>query len=303
MELQQLKYFKAVADIGKISEAAERLFVSAPALSTSISRMEKELGVRLFDRTNNRITLNTQGQIFLKYTNQIFSCLENANQELRQSLLQQGPHISIVSVNNAMWVNLITAFLSEYPQYTLSSSSMSLPQLAQHGLHSQHSFLLAYDSDVPDFLADELDSIFLFQTYPAVAIHKDHPLAGESELDIRMLANEKVFLPLPGYPLYMRLEKLFALYDLPFPVDNVYSLVIRLKMVSENKGITFLSDSATQVIPSPNIRYIPLATPFAPWKARMYWRKDRPLTAHETTLKDFCQHFYESLHQVYVMLP
>ena len=64
MELQQLKYFKAVADIGKISEAAESLYVSAPALSTSISRLEKELGFPLFERTNNRITLNTQGHIF-----------------------------------------------------------------------------------------------------------------------------------------------------------------------------------------------------------------------------------------------
>ncbi len=44
-----------MAHIGKISEAAEALFVSAPALSTSISRLEKELGMHLFDRTNNRI--------------------------------------------------------------------------------------------------------------------------------------------------------------------------------------------------------------------------------------------------------
>ena len=66
MELQQLKYFKAVAEVGKISDAAESLFISAPALSTSISRLEKELGVQLFDRTNNKISLNIQGQIFLK---------------------------------------------------------------------------------------------------------------------------------------------------------------------------------------------------------------------------------------------
>jgi DNA-binding transcriptional LysR family regulator len=68
MELQQLKYFKAVAHFGMIADAAQSLFISAPALSTSISRLEKELGVKLFDRTGNRITLNPQGQIFLKHT-------------------------------------------------------------------------------------------------------------------------------------------------------------------------------------------------------------------------------------------
>lgn len=296
MELQQLKYFKAVADIGKISEAADSLFVSAPALSTSISRLEKELGFPLFDRTSNRILLNAQGHIFLKHVNQIFDSLESAKQELQQSLLPQSPRISLLSVNTAMWVNPITAFLSEHPQYTLSSTSISLPMLAQHGFDSEHSFLLAYDSDLPDYLAGELDCLFLFQAYPTVAIHKDHPLANQSELDIRTLSGEKLFMPAPDHPLYLRLQKLFALYDLPMPPESDYSLMIRLKMVSENQGITFVTNSATQVIPSPNIRYIPLSTPFEPWNANLYWRKEQALTQYETTLKDFFRHFYEGLH-------
>lgn len=296
MELQQLKYFKAVADIGKISEAAESLFVSAPALSTSISRLEKELGFPLFDRTNNRIILNLQGQIFLKHINQVFVSLESAKQELQQSLLPQVPHISLLSIHTAMWVNPITTFLLEHPQYTLSTTSISLPMLAQQGLDSEYSFLLAYDTDLPDYLVEELDSVFLFQAYPTVAIHKDHPLAGEKELDIRMLTEEKLFLPSPDQPLYIRLQKLFDLYDLPMPPEGAYSLVIRLKIVSENQGITFITNSATQVIPSPNIRYIPLSTPFPRWNAKLYWRKDRPLTEHENTVKDFFRHFYESLH-------
>lgn len=44
MDIQQLKYFKAVAQHGKISAAADELFLSATALSTSISRLEKEVG-------------------------------------------------------------------------------------------------------------------------------------------------------------------------------------------------------------------------------------------------------------------
>ena len=119
MELQQLKYFKTVAAIGKISDAAEALFISAPALSTSIARLEKELGVKLFDRTSNRITLNAQGQILLKHVNQIFTNLENAKQELNQSLLHQGPHISLVSINSLMWVNLIASFTAEFSKIYL----------------------------------------------------------------------------------------------------------------------------------------------------------------------------------------
>lgn len=296
MELQQLKYFKTVAEIGKISEAAEALFISAPALSTSISRLEKELGTQLFDRTNNRIALNTQGEIFLRHANRVFETLDSAKKELRESLLQQGPHISLLSINTAMWVNMIAAFLTEFPQCSLSSATVTPAQLEQHGLHAPHSFLLAYENHIPAFLADELDSIPLFQVTPMVAIHQDHPLAQQEELDIRQVSNEKLFLPLPGFPVHMRLQKLFDLYNLPFPEENVYSLTIRLKMVSENQGITFISSSATQTIPFPNIRYIPLATPFDPWNARLYWRKDRPLTEHEIALRDFCKSFYSALH-------
>ena len=45
MEMLQLKYFKAVAEMGKISAAAESLFISPPALSAAISRLEKDLGM------------------------------------------------------------------------------------------------------------------------------------------------------------------------------------------------------------------------------------------------------------------
>ena len=82
VELLQLKYFKTVAKTGKIAAAAQELFLSAPALSTSIARLEKELGAKLFDRTSNRIFLNEQGQIFLRYVDQVFSTLESAKQEV-----------------------------------------------------------------------------------------------------------------------------------------------------------------------------------------------------------------------------
>lgn len=298
LELQQLKYFKTIAEIGKISEAAETLFVSAPALSASISRLEKELGMRLFDRTNNRITLNDQGQIFLEHVNQVFDTLENAKQKLQKSLLQQANHISLVGINSAMWVNLITAFMSEFPQYALSWSALTLPELAQNGISPQHSFLLAYDCNIPPAYGDKLCSTFLFQTFPMVGIHKDHPLAKEETIDLRMLAGEKLLMPVPGHPMHLRLEQLFAHYDLPFPTEVNYSFLARQKMVSENMGISFITSCLTQTVPSPNIRYIPLVDPFEPWNAYLYWRKERPLTESETLLKDFCERFYRDLHKV-----
>lgn len=295
MELQQLKYFKTVAAIGKISDAAEALFISAPALSTSISRLEKELGMKLFDRSSNRITLNAQGQIFLKHVNQVFSTLDSAKQELQQSLVHHGPHISLVNINTLMWVNLIASFTSEFSQYTLSCTSITLPLLEEKGFSAQHNFLLAFDCEIPPAYADKLDSVFLFTGQPTVMVHKDHPLAQNKTLDIRELINERLFLSMPNSSMYERLQQLFALHDLPFPTDNFYTYMVRQKMVAENKGISFFSQHPSYN-PHPNIRYIPLVDPFAPWNARLYWRKDRPLTEEEKAFRDFAIAFYQDLH-------
>ena len=147
MELLQLKYFKTVAETGKISAAAEALFISAPALSTSISRLEKELGFPLFDRTHNAIRLNRQGQIFLRYVNQVFATLDCARMEMRQSMLLQGQHVSVATLSANVWIDLIAAFSQEYPHFTLSCTSLRLSQFAASGLGPQYSFLLAeYDS-------------------------------------------------------------------------------------------------------------------------------------------------------------
>lgn len=295
MELQQLKYFKTVADIGKISEAAEALLISAPALSTSISRLEKELGFRLFDRTNNRIILNAQGKILLKYANQIFSTIDDAARELQDSIRRQGHHISITCVNTAMWVNLITAFTSEYPDYTLSCSTVSVTQLSEIGYPMQDSFLLASEADIPASRADDLEGVFLFESYPAVMVHKDHPLAKETSVTIRMLANERIFMPTPGFSLSDRIIKLFHLYDLPLPAANSYSYLARRQMVSQNLGASFLTMYAGHT-PHPNLCCIPLEDPFGPWRTYLYWRKNRALTQTESVFKDFSVDFTHSLH-------
>ena len=80
MKINQLYYFKTVAELGKISLAAKKLYVSPPALSIAISNLERDLGVRLFERSNNRILLNEQGRVYLEFVNQILDDLEKAKQ-------------------------------------------------------------------------------------------------------------------------------------------------------------------------------------------------------------------------------
>ena len=291
MELIQLKYFKTVAQTGKISDAAQALFISAPALSTSISRLEKELGMPLFDRTGNKITLNQQGQIFLRYVNQIFSNIECAKTELRQSIMQQGQHISIATVASTQWVDLITAFTQENPHFTLSCTSLTQNELSSNGLQAQHNFLFAANEDIPPFYLNEMDSVELFQDYPVIMVNPEHPLANQKSIDLQQLQGETIFLPMQNYPLYNHLVKLFEANDIPVPAGNAYSHLMSQQMVANNLGVAFTSMHTVRT-PALPLQYIPISNPCIPWSCSMFWRKNHIFTQDETIFKGFVESFY-----------
>ena len=58
MTLKQLEYVTTVAEIGTITEAAERLFISQPSLTNAIHELEKEMNIVIFNRSNKGITLS-----------------------------------------------------------------------------------------------------------------------------------------------------------------------------------------------------------------------------------------------------
>ena len=294
MELQQLKYFKTVAEMGKISDAAQALFISAPALSTSISRLEKELGVQLFDRTNNKIILNQQGQIFLRYANQIFTNLDCAKTELRQSVMLQGQLVSIASVASTQWVDMITAFSQEYPHFSLLCTSINRMELTNSGLSAQYSFLLAAEDDIPVFYADKLDNTFLFEDHPVVMVHPDHPIAQKESVDLHSLLNETIFLPMQDYPLYDHLVRLFEDCVIPFPAGNAYSHLATQQMVAKGLGVAFATQRTAQT-PSLSVKYIPIKNGYQPWVSRLYWRKNHTFTKDELIFKEFIENYYRAL--------
>jgi DNA-binding transcriptional LysR family regulator len=84
MELHQLRDFVAVAEALSFSRAAQKLHVAQPSLSKQIKNLEEELGVRLFERANNRVSLTGEGRTFLANASRILALSAESIQAVRR---------------------------------------------------------------------------------------------------------------------------------------------------------------------------------------------------------------------------
>ena len=228
----------------------------------------------------------------LRYVNQVFSTLDCAKTELLQSAMLQGQHVSLASVASTQWVDMVTAFSQEYPHFTLLCTSVTRAGLVGSGLSAQHSFLLAAEEDVPDFYSDKLDSAILFEDHPVVLVHKDHPLARGKSVDISVLREENIFLPLQGYSLRDRLMQMFADCGIPFPAGNAYSHLATQQMVGKGLGVAFVTSHTALGNPQ-QLRVLPVSNDYQPWVCRLYWRKNKVFTRDEEMFKDFVLRYYQ----------
>ena len=87
LENFRLKVFRAVAENLNFRKAAEDLFITQPAVTLQIKALEQDLGVRLFDRTANRVTLTAQGLVLLRAAKKVSAIVSNVEQELDAEVL------------------------------------------------------------------------------------------------------------------------------------------------------------------------------------------------------------------------
>ena len=184
MTLQQLKYVTTIANIGSISEAAKRLFVSQPSLTKAIKELEKEMGITIFDRTNKGITVSKEGERFLDYARQV---LEQAALLEEQYKSQSGgkKQFSVSTQHYSFAVNAFVELLkgAEIDQYDVSLRETQTYEIIDDVAHMKSEIGLLYYNDfnrpVLEKLihTNELTFTELFTAHPHIFIGKTHPLA------------------------------------------------------------------------------------------------------------------------------
>jgi DNA-binding transcriptional LysR family regulator len=101
MELRHLRYFVAVAELGSVSRAAEKLFIAQPPLSTQIKQLEDEVGVKLLVRYSRGVRLTDAGSAFLAEAKDLLARSERAKRLARHSNSAMGGVVRIGYVPSA----------------------------------------------------------------------------------------------------------------------------------------------------------------------------------------------------------
>lgn len=132
---KSMKYVYEVYKESSFSKAAEKLFVSQPALSATIKKVEDELGLILFDRRSNPVRLTAAGECYINATEEILRIETKMFEEM--SLLLGGKSGGI-NVGGATFFcahilpSIIEKFTEKYPGYTVNLSEGNARDLAKH---------------------------------------------------------------------------------------------------------------------------------------------------------------------------
>ena len=129
MLLQHIAYFRAVAECGNMTRAAEKIHISQPALSVAISRLESELGVRLFDRAGNRMRLNDAGRLFFERTGEILLRLDDVQAEVAELGGAECRRVTVLTTSDHLCLPFMADFVRAHPELSVTQT-MCLPEQA-----------------------------------------------------------------------------------------------------------------------------------------------------------------------------
>ena len=197
MELRHLRYFVAVAEELNFSRAAGRMYLSQPALSQQIRKLERELGVDLFHRTKNHIELTEAGLTLLEGARRVLVLVEQTAREAREVGGAEDRHLKVgfpEYANHTPIADVLQTFRRRYPYVQLEEHETFTLQETLQQIDKLHRGTL----DVGFMLRPEEDGLLRIEHVLDIelvaALPKDHPLASRDEISMRELSDERLIL-------------------------------------------------------------------------------------------------------------
>lgn len=243
MEIRQLEYFLMVNETHSFTRAAERLYVSQPAVTSAIRSLEEELEIQLFDRTQKQITLTSEGQIFLRHVQKVMEGISNTLNEIDALKSPNGGTLKIGLTPLAgvsATTSLLKEFTSQYPQIKLVFTESHSNLLEQE--------LLIDAIDVAILFSAQNNNALTYLPLPREELYvicsRQHHLRRNNSVQLTDLVNESLILLAADcfyrQQIIQTFEKSNTLPQINFELNHIESIK---RFVASNLGITILPGS------------------------------------------------------------
>lgn len=245
MNMDALKYFVAVAKYKSISKAAQELFITQPALSRNLKRLEEELGVTLFERS--------RGSDLCQITEIGAACLLDAEQALAHmehitaitKKVDLGEHgtltISFTGYEESWLLEWIRQIKSHYPGITFQYKQLNWQEMSR-GLLDRSIDIAIFDSSLTCPGDEHFRYLEIIETKLQIIVSKEHPFAERPYVTIDDLKDQ----PFIGYKREISSASWDAFYSLCMQhgfAPNYIALYESTKMILSdiycNRGISF----------------------------------------------------------------
>lgn len=270
------EWFVTLAELQHVTAAAEQLHIAQPTLTRMLARLERRLGVALFDRRGKRLSLNTYGRIFYEHARRAQLELDSARRTIDDLT---NPAVSEIrlgflgSFGSTVVPRLIAAFREASPRVTFAldeGAAESIGDLVQAG---------SVDVGVvsPRPKKPTLAWRSLFRQPLGIAVPPAHRLAGGAPVSMTDLADEPFVAMQPGFGMRRLLEELCAAAQFqPRIVLESANLTTTAGLVAAGLGISLVPIDGSDH--APGVSVLRLADADAYRDVGMIWNSGRPLS-------------------------
>lgn len=292
MQLLQLKYFKALAKSEHLTQTANDLFISAPSLSATISRLESELNVQLFDHIGKNLVLNDNGKAFLKYVNKALTALQNGEQEMKDRSNSAKSKVSVMLTSLPIWFDMLQSFQDKYPEVELKIEAIVPEKINDESASLNFDYFLGAINDINPEVYDYA-KVFDYEK-PVLMVSKQHRFAEEKSVNL-LEAKDETFISIGK----INLSATKYLYNICALAGFIPKKVIesdyfiRMKLISENAGIGLTTDlgSNIQLLGNPTFVVVPIRSPIITRTQVIAWHKDYYQSVSALNFKNYLFHF------------
>ena len=282
MNINQLRYFVAVAEQRSFTKAANQYYLSQTAVTQQVRALEETLGVQLLDRNSRPVTLTPAGAVFLTEAKAILERMNSAVSRARDASTGLVGSIRIgytKGYERSDLSNKLRAFHRDYPNILLTCFRCDTDMLAAGLLNGEYDIIFTWDST--NIRQDiQVEFRLVEQARLVVALYGSHPFARRTALRRSELKNETILFMTPsgtgssfGDDHFMQLyQQAGYLPNILLRSNDVESI---LMMVAAEEGISILPAYCTDKLTNAdNLIFVPLIGEEETEDILAVWRKD-----------------------------